>query len=407
MQTPPGTPEGRSEGPKRRRLDSIASDASGDGAVFLGRAPPRPSTPEPTTWEMVPSGYQTQGPMVSKRSRNNSNVSEDGAVFLGQLISRPHTPQLTARRRVSSIGIQRPRPTYEEDAQPRSPMQRMIFLLEGRFIEGPWTGRQRREFWKGCTQALVFVLGFMMMMELNAPHRYPSRITVDIAERVPTADVNDAACVPAHQYPLSANGDNSIPDSMPAVVVPGSFGGLPEAIPLPSSPITPDSSIPNSPPTGIPASQIWTFNPSALSSAIPTWLHPLPLLSSIFTLLSGQIASQASSKVGKAVLNKGSAVLVSTPDIHIWDTVVKNQRDRAGILSALENVEEVSSSLHVQISDQLFAKKVGGEGTSTQEQISAIETLEALQMQLQKLKGHQYEIVRLVFSSKTSLPKAA
>jgi hypothetical protein len=271
----------------------------------------------------------------------------------------------------------------------------MIFLLEGRFIEGPWTGRQRREFWKGCTHALVFVLGFMMMMELNASHRFPSRITVDIAERAPTADVGDA-CVPTHQYPSSADEHKSVPNSMPAVVVPGNFGGLPEAIPLPPSPITPDSSIPNPPPTGIPASQIWTFNPSALSSAIPTWLHPIPLLSSLLNLLSGQITSQASSKVGKAVLNKGSSIIASEPDIHIWDTVVKIQRDRAGILSALENVEEVSSSLHVQISDQLFAKKVGGVGTSTQEQISAIKTLEALQGQLQELKGHQYEIVRCV-----------
>jgi hypothetical protein len=389
MQTPPGTPEGRSGGPKRRRVDSVASDASGDGAIFLGRAPPRPSTPEPTTWEMVPSGYPTEG-RVTRRSRNNSNVSEDGAVFLGQLISRPHTPQLTARRRVSSIGIQRPRPTYEEDAQPRSPMQRMIFLLEGRFIEGPWTGRQRREFWKGCTQALVFVLGFMMMKELNAPHRYPSRFGEYIGERAPTADVGDAACVPAHQHPL----DNNVPNSMPAVVVPGNSGGLPETIPLPPSPITLDSIISNSPPAGIPASQIWTFNPSALSTAIPTWLHPIPLLSSLLTLLTGQIASQASSKVGKAVLNKGSSIIASEPDIHIWDVIVKNQRDRAGILSALEHVEEVSSSLHVQFSDQLFAKKAGGVGTSTQEQISAIKTLEALQIQLQELKGHQYEIVR-------------
>jgi hypothetical protein len=354
---------------------------------------------------MIPSGYQTQGSIVFKRSRNNSNVSEDGAVFLGQLISRPHTPQLTARRRVISIGIQRPRPTYEEDAHPRSPMQRMIFLLEGRFIEGPWTGRQRREFWKGCTQALVFVLGFMMMKELNAPHRYSSRFDGDIVERAPTADVNDPACVPANQYPSSANRDNNVPNSMPAVVVPGSFGGLPEAIPLPLSPITPDSSISNSPPSGIPASQIWTFNPSALSSAIPTWLHPLPLLSSIFTLLSGQIASQASSKVGKAVLNKGSAIIASEPDIHIWDTVVKNQRDRAGILSALEHVDEVSSSLHVQFSDQLFAKRSGGVENSNQEQISAIKTLEALQIQLQELKGHQYEIVRLVFFQRVPAPK--
>jgi hypothetical protein len=272
----------------------------------------------------------------------------------------------------------------------------MIFLLEGRFIEGPWTGRQRREFWKGCTQALVFVLGFMMMKELNAPHRYSSRFNGNIVERAPTADVSDAACVRAYQYPLSANGDTSVPDSMPAVVVPGNFGSLPESVPLPPSPITPDSDISKSPPTGIPASQIWTFNPSALSSAIPNWLHPIPLLGSLFTLLSGQIASQASSKVGKAVLNKGSSIIASEPDIHIWDTVVKIQRDRAGILSALENVEEVSSSLHVQISDQLFAKKVGGVGTSTQEQISAIKTLEALQGQLQELKGHQYEIVRCV-----------
>jgi hypothetical protein len=394
MQTPPGTPEGRSGGSKRRRLDSVASDASGDGAVFLGRAPPRPSTPEPTTWEMVPSGYQTQGSIISKRSRHNSNVSEDGAVFLGQLISRPHSPQLAARRRVSSIGIHHQLPTDEEDEVPRTPMQRMIFFLEGRFIEGPWTGKQRREFWKGRTQALVIVLGFMMMMELNASHRFPSRITVDIAERAPTADVSDAACVPAHQYPLSADEHKSVPDAIAAAIIPADFGGLPEGIPLPPSPITPDSSISNSPPTGIPASQIWTFNPSALSTATPTWLQPIPLLSNLLTLLTGQIASQAGSQVGKAVLNKGSSIIASEPDIHIWDTVVKNQRDRAGLLSALENVEEVSSSLHVQFSDQVFAKKAGGVGTSNQEQISAIKTLEALQIQLQELKGHQYEIVR-------------
>jgi hypothetical protein len=369
--------------------------------VFLGHAPPRAVTPQPTTWEIFPTGYQTQGPIVSKRSRHNSNVSEDGAVFLGQLISRPHTPQLNARRRVSSIGIQQPRPTYGEDVPPRSPLQRTIFLFEGPFIERPWTERERREFWKGCTHALVFILGFMMMKELNAPHRFPSRFTVDIGEKVPRVDVGDAACLPAHQYSLSANGDNSVPN------LPGSFGGLPEAIPLPSNPITPDSRISKSPPTGIPASQIWTFNPSALSNAIPNWLHPTTLLSSLLTLLSRQIASQAGSQVGKVVLNKGSAVLASSPDIHGWDTVITNQKTRAGILSALKNVEEVSSSLHVQLSAQLFAKKARGVETGNEEQMSAIKKLEALQMQLQELKGHQYEIVRLVFSSKTSIPKAA
>jgi hypothetical protein len=274
-------------------------------------------------------------------------------------------------------------------------------LFEGPFIERPWTERERREFWKGCTHALVFILGFMMMKELNAPHRFPSRFTVDIGEKVPRVDVGDAACLPAHQYSLSANGDNSVPN------LPGSFGGLPEAIPLPSNPITPDSRISKSPPTGIPASQIWTFNPSALSNAIPNWLHPTTLLSSLLTLLSRQIASQAGSQVGKVVLNKGSAVLASSPDIHGWDTVITNQKTRAGILSALKNVEEVSSSLHVQLSAQLFAKKARGVETGNEEQMSAIKKLEALQMQLLELKWHQYEIVRLVFSSKTSIPKAA
>jgi hypothetical protein len=380
MQTRLGTPEGRSEGSKRRRITSTSSSDSEDGAVFLGHAPPRAVTPQPTTWEIFPTGYQTQGPIVSKRSRHNSNVSEDGAVFLGQLISRPHTPQLNARRRVSSIGIQQPRPTYGEDVPPRSPLQRTIFLFEGPFIERPWTERERREFWKGCTHALVFILGFMMMKELNAPHRFPSRFTVDIGEKVPRVDVGDAACLPAHQYSLSANGDNSVPN------LPGSFGGLPEAIPLPSNPITPDSRISKSPPTGIPASQIWTFNPSALSNAIPNWLHPTTLLSSLLTLLSRQIASQAGSQVGKVVLNKGSAVLASSPDIHGWDTVITNQKTRAGILSALKNVEEVSSSLHVQLSAQLFAKKARGVETGNEEQMSAIKKLEALQMQLLELK---------------------
>jgi hypothetical protein len=394
MQTPPGTPEGRSEGSKRRRITSTSSSDSEDGAVFLGHAPPRAVTPQPTTWEIFPSGYQTDRSIVSQRPRHNSNISEDGAVFLGQLISRPNTPQLNARHRVSSIGIQQPRPTCREDAPPRSPMQRIYFMFEGPFIERPWTEREKREFWKGFTQTLVFVLGFMVMKELNrVPFGPSSRFDEDIGEGVQRVDVGDAACVPAHQYPSPAYGDNSMPDSIPVAIVPGNLGGLPERIPLPPSPMTPDSSIPNSPP-GIPASQLWTFNPSALSTAIPNWLHPTTLLSSLFTLLSRQIASQAGSQVGKAVLNKGSTVLASSPDIHGWDIVIANQRDRAGLLSALKNVEEVSSSLHVQLSAQLFAKKAGGVESSNQEQISSIKTLEALQMQLQKLKGHQYEIVR-------------
>jgi hypothetical protein len=155
-----------------------------------------------------------------------------------------------------------------------------------------WTEREKREFWKGFTHALVFVLGFMVMKELNRVPFVPSSFEDERASRV---DVGDAACVPARQYSLSANGDNSMPDSIPVAIVPGNLGGLPERILLPPNPITPDSSIPSSPPSGIPASQIWTFNPSALSSVIPDWLHPATLLSSIFTLLSRQIASQAGS----------------------------------------------------------------------------------------------------------------
>jgi hypothetical protein len=92
------------------------------------------------------------------------------------------------------------------------------------------------------------------------------------------------------------------------------------------------------------------------------------------------------------VIDIGSEVIASKPDIHGWDIVVANQKKRGDILEALKNLEEVSLSLHVQLSSQLFANKSGDDGD--EEHISAIKTLEDLQTQLEELKTHQSDIVR-------------
>jgi hypothetical protein len=369
--TPPRTPGGSSESKsgdsQRPRLDRTDSDVSEDGAMFLGHAPPRALTPQPSIEELAPTRHQAEvWAELFHRPRQNSNISDDGAPFLGQLITRPETPELRVRRQASAISIQHV-PDIEVEAPLRTPMERLIHYLEGRFIEGPWTAREKREFWKGFRRASYLALGAMVVKELNAPECIP----------VPRADL---ACPPTPQYPSVANGYD--PNWIAA------------AIPLPPSPFSPtfaDQSL-LSPRPGIPASQIWTFAPSALSKVLPSIPHPVTVLSSLTKFLGGALVGQAGGQFGKAVIDKGSKVIARKPDIHGWDVVVANQKKRGDILEALKSLEEVSSSLHVQLSSQLFEEKSGDAGDK--EHISAIKTLQAVQEQLKELKTHQSEIVR-------------
>jgi hypothetical protein len=286
--TPPRTPgdssKGGSEGSQRPRLDRTKSDVSEDGAMFLGHAPPRTLTPQPSTEELVPTSNQTEEAWAElfQRPRQNSNISEDGAPFLGKLVSRPDTPELRVRRRASVLSIHHV--TNAEDEAPlRSPMERLIQYLEGRFIEGPWTAREKREWWKGFRRASYLALGLVVVKELNALECTP----------VPRADL---ACPPTPQYPSAANGYD--PNWIAA------------AIPLPPSPFSPtfaDQGI-LSPRPGIPASQIWTFTPSALTNALTSIPHPATLLSSLAKLLGGTLSA-------KLVVNSAKQSLIKAPKL--------------------------------------------------------------------------------------------
>jgi hypothetical protein len=150
-------------------------------------------------------------------------------------------------------------------------MERLLYYLDGRFIEGPWPARDRREFWKGFRRASYIALGLMVVKELNAPACIPYLLKADLA------------CPPTPQYPSVVNGYD--PNWIAA------------AIPLPPSPFSPsfaENSILSSR-LGVPASQIWTFTPrpSTLSNALLSIPHTVTLLSSLAKSLGGTIVGQA------------------------------------------------------------------------------------------------------------------
>ena len=155
-------------------------------------------------------------------------------------------------------------------------------------------------------------------------------------------------------------------------------------LPALNTPTTPGSSIASPGPSGVLASQIWTFNPKALAYVVSAYIS-----SNVPSMISGA-TSWAKGYVGKVAINKGSEMLASEPDIHGWDTVLASQENRAGILSALEDVDEVSAPLYVQLSSQVFANQ----SADASDNFKRIKMLETLQTQLEELKTHQYEIVR-------------
>lgn len=389
MQTPPKTPgdspEGRPEGPKRARLNSTSSNTSEDGAIFLGKAPPRVITPQPTDWEAEQwnqSERQSRGLKRSYRERHGSYVSEDGAVFMGRNVSRSNTPQ---RRRASPIDVQQSLPVDGEEAGPRSPIERFIFWIDGRLIEGLWTERERKRLWQGVAQTLVIVLAFVVVQNRSCPECAPSDAVAlrrDVGEPILRADVGGTAWLPAHQsLPIVVPGENIVPVG---AAYNGDAVGTPAHLPTLNTPNIPGSSIAGPGPSGVLASQIWTFNPKALAYVVSAYIS-----SNVPSMVSSA-TSWAKGYVGKVAINKGSELLASEPDIHGWDTVLASQENRAGILSALKNVDEVSGPLYVQLSSQVFAN-LSPDASDNSERIM---TLEALQTQLKELETHQYEIVK-------------
>ena len=134
-------------------------------------------------------------------------------------------------------------------------------------------------------------------------------------------------------------------------------------------------------PTGVIASQLWTFNPRTVAYAVSEYLF-----GNIGKVVSGAVFG----KVGNVVLNKGSEMIAAEPDIHGWDVVTANPEDRAVLFDALRRIDEVSSSLQVQLGAQLFANQTA----DASDNLKRIDTLEALQTQLDELKLHQHEILK-------------
>lgn len=377
MQTPPRTPaspqEGRSGGPKRRRRNSTSSDSDEDGAVFLGRRR-RSISPEPVFEEIPPE----RRPRSQRSPRRYSNVSEDGAVFMGRDISRPNTPQ-SFRRRTLSINV----PASGGHPPPRSPMRRLVYWLERPLNYASWTVAQKQKFWKEVALALTIVVSFMLVTRFSQPD-CPPRYTA-----VSGSDGGAAVCVPTHHHYSSTSSVQS-PTIVPEEsVIPSSPVGPLSPI-SPNSPAFPEPNMPNSgsipnpdptAPKGVLASELWTYNPKTVAYAFSEY---------IFGNLGNLIHSAFWGQVGSEVVNKGYEVFAAEPDVHGWDSVVASQQNRAGILEALRGVEEVSSSLQVQLSAQLFANQTAGASDNAER----VMTLEALQTQLDELKTRQHDIVK-------------
>lgn len=396
MQTPPETPfipqEGRSGGPKRRRRDSTSSDASEDGAVFLGRRR-RSISPEPTPEEVQPE----RQPRSQSSPRRYSNVSEDGAVFMGRDISRANTPQ-PFRRRALSINV----PKFEGERLPRSPMSKIIYWLERPLNYGSWSVTEKKRFWKEVALALIVVVSFMLFTGFSSSD-CPPRYTA-----VSRTVGGEAVCVPTHRYSSTASVQHStiVPQGppTPSPVRPLSpIGHLnpvgPRSPVSPNNPTVPDSSIPHprgipnsdpTAPTGVLASQLWTFDPKTVAYAVSEYLF-----GNVKDLIHGAFWGQ----VGSQAVSKGYEIFAAEPDIHGWDVVTANPENRAVLFDALRSVEEVSSSLQVQLGAQLFANQTADASDNSKR----INTLEALQTQLDELKLHQHEIVKYVYLFVTPL----
>lgn len=357
MQTPPYTPESleevlqgrsdsRSQGQRRPRISSSVSNASSeDGAVFLGKAPPRALTPRP-------------------RHRRPEPIAD--------------TQQTIA--------------TLEEDTVPQSPIDRVVLWLEGY-----WAQRSENELLRELNRFLFITLAFVVVRHLTweCPPQDSSAVM--------RGNLGDSAWSAVQHNPWAmVDTDTCDSGRMPASALRGdlvntswSLAGQSMAkIQDPASDIA-------APHPGVAASAVWTFVPAALANALPTYRAALPSLLQLSTIKQALQPSNMAGAILPFVRNKFFNSLYSgatsamtparEPDVHGWDVVVANQERRKHFLSVLGDMEEVSSHLYLELSSQLFQ---GSAQNSNSEQISAIEQLEGLKAQLEELKTHQYELVR-------------
>ncbi|KAH0010384.1 hypothetical protein KCU78_g10371, partial [Aureobasidium melanogenum] len=349
MQTPPYTPEkpeersknrsrSRPQGLNRPRASSIISNASSeDGAVFLGKAPPRALTPRPQ----------------KRRPEPISDVQQSLTIF-------------------------------EEDTTPHSPIERLVV-----WIEGQWTQGDENEFLRQLFLLLFIALIFVVVQDSKV--ECPPAVVI-------RGDAGDPVWSAVHHNPWPMMDKDASNVRTPAAALGADIGDLSWTPAQESTPNIPSNTNVATPHSGTSAFAIWNFaalanalpdslQPSKLKNAAKSFLHPLTIASSAGPFLRNKA-------IGKMFSGATSAITpVREPDIHGWDVVVANQERRQHLLSVLGDMEEISSHLYVELSSQLFENSAHNTNT---EQISAIERLEELQTQLEELKINQYEIVRIL-----------
>lgn len=342
MQTPPYTPEdnirGRQEGSRRPRVSSVVSNSSEDGAVFLGKTPPRALTPRP--------------------------------------IKRRPKPIQDTQRDIS---------TSEEDIAPQSPVQRAVLWLGN-----SWAHYQENLRLKEINRLLFIALIFVAVRHLTweCPPQHPAVVM--------RGDVGDAAWSGVHHNHWAMADTDAGASNWAQAAALGA-----DIVNPPLSPDTPlHTNLATSNP-GTPASAIWTFAALTntlphFPKALPSFLQPWKIKEFLkpSNIISGAVWPFARNKALNNVWSFGTSAFMPAPpepDIHGWDVVVANQERRQHFLSVLRDMEEVSSHLHVELSGQLFEDSAQN---TDSEQISAINNLEGLQKRLEELKTHQYDIVR-------------
>lgn len=307
MQTPPYTPEKKldellqnrsSNGSRRPRASSVISSVSSeDGAVFLGKAPPRALTPRP-------------------RQR------------------RPEPIQDTQESVVTS----------EEDTRPPSP----IWL----WLEDQWTRPQRdeTEFLRQLVLFLFITLAFVTVRSYNAtcPPQSPGVVI--------HGNVGDPAwsAVDHNPWPMMDR-DASDSDLSPATTLAGDVSSSPWSAAQSNPNIPRNTEIASS----HPGTSAWSFMPAALPNSlqpsklkegVKSLLHPVTIAGSVWSFAQRQFMSWSWSKTTSAITP------IRKPDIHGWDVVIANQERRFHFLSVLRNMEGVSSQVHIELNSQLFER---------------------------------------------------
>ncbi|KAG9573240.1 hypothetical protein KCU97_g15149, partial [Aureobasidium melanogenum] len=344
-----------------------------------------PYTPEkPEERLKTRSRSQSQDLNRSRASSIISNASsEDGAVFLGKAPPRALTPRPAKRRPEPILDTSQSLTTFEEDTTPHSPIERLVVWIEGQLTQG-----DENEFLRQLVLLLFIALIFVVVRNFNV--ECPPAVVI-------RGDIGDPAWSAVHHNPWPMM-DTDVGDVVrtPATALGADIGNPSWTPAQKSTPNLSQNTNVATPHSGTSAFAIWNFaalanalpdslQPSKLKDAAKSFLHPLTIASSAGSFLRNKA-------IGKMFSGATSAITpVREPDIHGWDVVVANQERRQHLLSVLGDMEEVSSHLYVELSSQLFENSAHN---TNSEQISAIERLEELHTQLEELKIHQYEIVR-------------